>query len=836
MIDLRNLTMICAFLNGADACTIVLQNGAGPALKCATIFLLIILYRTPNVRFREERPTVDNPLSFQEVLLRLQSFWADYGCTIWQPYNLQVGAGTMNPATFLRVLGPEPWNVAYVEPSVRPDDGRYGDNPNRMQYYYQYQVILKPDPGNPQEIYLASLEALGIDRRQHDIRFVEDNWEQPAVGAWGLGWEVWLDGQEITQFTYFQQMGGQPLSPVSVEITYGVERIALALQGVDSAWDIKWDPHSDLTYGDIYQRSEWEHCVYYFELADAEQLSQVYDTYEAQASKALDHDSPLVLPAHDYVLKMSHTFNVLDTRGAIGVVERAEYFKRMQRLAARVASAYVAQREELGHPMLPTDWQVDEESGTILGPERAVPESVTSKYPSRAVPYVLEIGVEELPAHEVDNAIAQLEELVPAKLDEARIDYKSVYVGGTPRRLVVLIDNVAPDQRAEERIERGPPTRVAFDNDGKPTKAAEGFANKFGLSADALARREIDGGEYVIALIRDEGRPPADVLGEIMPELIKSISFGKAMRWNWSEVGFSRPIRWYVSLLGSAIVPFSYADVHADRLSFGTRPMGSPEVRITSAQSYLELINRQGIIIHPDERRTEIELQINGLAHEVGGRIMFDPDLLDEVTNLVEQPTVFRGSFSEDFLELPDAVLTTVMRKHQRYFAMVDDKGNLMPYFVGVRNGDDEHLDMVIKGNEHVIRARFADARFFYNEDIKHSLEHYVGELKTLTFQETLGSYYEKIVRLEGFTARLGTRVGLNDDEIDQAIRSARLSKADLTTQMVVEMTSLQGEMGRHYALRSYEAESIATAIAEHYLPRFAGDRLPETTIGLAVA
>ena len=261
--------------------------------------------------------------------MRLNTFWADQGCLIWQPYNVQVGAGTINPATALRVLGPEPWNVAYVEPSVRPDDGRYGENPNRWQQYYQYQVILKPDPGNPQELYLDSLRALGIDTAEHDVRFVEDNWESPALGAWGLGWEVWLDGQEITQYTYFQQAGGMDLDPVSVEITYGLERIVMVLQGVRGFPDIAW--RGDVTYGDMLLRGEIEHCTYNFEVADVDNLRQMYDLCEAEAQSALARG--LVLPAHDYVLKCSHLFNVLDARGAIGVTERARYFVRMRDLA-----------------------------------------------------------------------------------------------------------------------------------------------------------------------------------------------------------------------------------------------------------------------------------------------------------------------------------------------------------------------------------------------------------------------------------------------------------------------------------------------------------------------
>src|SRR5512137_483002 len=265
-------------------------------------------------------------LDFQSIIINLQNFWARRGCLIWQPYYSQVGAGTYNPATFLRVLGPEPWNVAYVEPSIRPDDARYGENPNRFQMHTQFQVILKPDPGNPQEIYLKSLEAIGIDPRRHDIRFVEDNWESPALGAWGLGWEVWLDGQEITQFTYFQQAGGMSLDPVSVEITYGLERILMALQDADTFLDIRWN--QALTYGQIQLQGEREYCGYNFETANVERLRLLFGEYEAEAAACLQ--AGLVLPAHDYVLKCSHVFNVLDSRGAVGVADRAALFARMR--------------------------------------------------------------------------------------------------------------------------------------------------------------------------------------------------------------------------------------------------------------------------------------------------------------------------------------------------------------------------------------------------------------------------------------------------------------------------------------------------------------------------
>jgi len=287
-------------------------------------------------------------MTFQELLMTLQRFWAERGCVIQQPYDIEVGAGTFNPATLLRVLGPEPWNVAYVEPSRRPTDGRYGENPNRLQHYYQYQVILKPSPKNIQELYLDSLRALGLDPLDHDVRFVEDDWESPTLGAWGLGWEVWLDGMEITQFTYFQQAGSIDLHPVSVELTYGPERIAMYIQKVASVYDLEWT--KGVKYGDVHHRGEVEHSVYNFEQADVDMLFKLFDMYEAEALRIIG--LKLVLPAYDYCLKCSHTFNLLNARGAISVAERSSLIGRVRQLARLCAEGYLKQREEMGFPLL----------------------------------------------------------------------------------------------------------------------------------------------------------------------------------------------------------------------------------------------------------------------------------------------------------------------------------------------------------------------------------------------------------------------------------------------------------------------------------------------------
>ena len=289
-----------------------------------------------------------SPMTYQELILSLHRYWADQGCVIHQPYDLEMGAGTFHPATFLRALGPEPWRAAYPQPCRRPTDGRYGENPNRMQHYYQYQVVLKPSPDNIQDLYLDSLAGLGIDPRKHDIRFIQDDWESPTLGAWGLGWEVRLDGMEITQFTYFQEIGGIELNPITVEITYGTERIAMYLQQVNNVFDLAWT--EDITYGDIHYRTEVQYSTYNFEEADVAMLSNTFQAFEAESKRLIEKG--LVLPAYDYCIKTSHLFNLLDARGAISVAERTGYIARVRALARQCAEEYLVERDKLGHPLL----------------------------------------------------------------------------------------------------------------------------------------------------------------------------------------------------------------------------------------------------------------------------------------------------------------------------------------------------------------------------------------------------------------------------------------------------------------------------------------------------
>jgi glycyl-tRNA synthetase len=768
------------------------------------------------------------PLNFQQVILTLQQFWAEKGCLLWQPYYTQVGAGTMNPATFLRVLGPEPWNVAYVEPSVRPDDGRYGENPNRFQLHYQFQVILKPDPGDPQQLYLDSLKAIGIDPRKHDIRFVEDNWEQPAISAWGLGWEVWLDGQEITQFTYFQQVGGVTLDPVAVELTYGLERILIGLHNVKAAWDLPWN--DSITYGEVRRQEEFEHSKYYYEVGNIESMREIFERFEAESKAALEQG--LVLPAYDYVLKCNQTFNVLDARGAVGVTERQALFRRMRELARRVAETYLEQRKELEYPLLKDESgrRKDENIGVKAAGKAeakyAAPTNIL--HPSS---FLLEIGTEELPAGDLDTAHEQLVQRIPTLLDELRLEHGEVRVFSTPRRLVVSIDALSPRQPDREDLVKGPPADKAFDKSGVALPAAMGFARKNGVNTKDLVVREENGGSYVFAVVKQAGRPASEVLAEALPQLIGSIKFEKSMYWNESGVAFSRPIRWLVALLGETVIPFEYAGVVSGFVTRGLRPCDSPEIVIPSAKMYFDVMRASNIVLDKEERKASIVEQVRQAAALVGGEALIEDDLLNEVANLVETPIAVMGGFDREYLSLPRDVLISVMKKHQRYFPITKSQStNLLPHFIAIRNGDDLGIDLVRQGNEHVLGARFADANFFVREDLKQPLDAYRPELSKLIFQTKLGSMLDKSERMDKLVNDLIPMLELEDDEAIFARRAVYLAKADLVTQMVTEMTSLQGIIGCEYALRSGEQKDVAEAISEQY------QSVPKSKIGVAVA
>ena len=767
-------------------------------------------------RARRDVPT------FQDAILRLQEYWSARGCAIVLPHNTEVGAGTMNPATFLRALGPEPWNVCYPEPSVRPDDSRYGENPNRVQKHTQFQVILKPAPENVQEMYLGSLEALGIDTGAHDVRFVEDNWESPVLGAWGLGWEVWMDGMEVTQFTYFQQCGSLKVAPTAVEITYGLERILMALQGVDHFKDIAYNDL--MTYGEMRMQEEYEMSVFNLDEASVDTHRQRFELADKEAIRMLEARLPL--PAFDNLLKASHAFNVLDARGAVGVTERQKLFASMRKLARETAQLWVARREELGYPL-----------GLAEAPAGKSLVDKTGPLPTAAADCVIELGTEELPPQDVASASCQLFEGIDAVLAAEGLKHEGISVGSTPRRFTLTIKGLSPGQaNVEERV-RGPPLNRAFEEDGvTPSKAAVGFCKKNGVEASALEKD----GDYVWAVVKKEGRSAAAVLEEALPKIISGMNFPRTMRWATnSEAAFSRPLRWLFGVHGAHHLVFEALGVHSGTTTRLLRTRGdvTDVYSAANADEYHALLAKESIVVNFEERMTKIWNEARAAAKSVGGDVPESArdGLLEEVANLVEAPNLVMGDFDKSFLALPKEVLVMVMRKHQRYFPVENPDGTLKPHFVTFANGPCDK-DVVKHGNEAVLRARYEDAKFFYETDLKKTLAEVKPELSGITFQQELGNMLEKTTRVEGLVASVAAALGYDSQVVATATEAAGLARADLATSMVMELTALAGTMGRHYAQKEGLPAAVSEAIFEACLPRSAGDALPKTPAGITVA
>ena len=762
----------------------------------------------------------------QDALRILSDYWTERGAMVVQPFNTEVGAGTMNPATILRVLGPEPWRVAYVEPSVRPDDSRYGENPNRLQTHTQFQVILKPDPGDPQELYLGSLEALGIDLQAHDVRFVEDNWAQPAIGAWGLGWEVWLDGMEITQFTYFQQVGGLNLEPVAVELTYGMERILMAEQGVTHFKDIVYAQFEDrtITYGEAFGQSEYEMSVYYLDEADVEANRRLFEIYTAEAARLVEARLPV--PAHTYVLKSSHAFNVLDSRGAISTTERAKAFATMRRLARHVSALWVAAREDLGYPL-----------GRWVAPTAAQPEPAPADLPTTAQTLAFEIGVEELPPHVVTETIEQVRAAVTGKLAATTLPYGQVLVDGTPRRIVVTIQDVGTGEPDAQLLRRGPKWAASFDADGVPSKALEGFLRGQRADRDEVIKATFGQHEHAAVPFTQTGRPVLEVAAGLIADVIAGLRAEKSMRWSDPELSFSRAIRWLVALWGPVVVPATVGALTAGRRTYLLRTAAQPWVEVATADQLLPTICAQ-VDVFTEHRRASVVEQALALACGVGGEIDVTAEaaLIQEITNLVEVPHGLLGSFDQRYLDLPEQILVTVMRKHQRYLPVRDSDGNVLPYFVTMANGACDEA-VVRAGNESVLRARYEDALFFWNADLSaDSAADFLPGLEQLTFEDRLGSVGLRARRIADVAARLADRVSLDENARTTLVRAGELAKFDLASQLVVELSSLAGFIAREYAVRLGETTAVADALYQMEQPRTAADSVPAGTPGALLA
>src|SRR3990167_5960425 len=717
-------------------------------------------------------------LTFQEIIFTLQQFWANQGCVVLQPLDLEIGAGTFHPATFLRAIGPNPWRAAYVQPTRRPTDGRYGENPNRTQHYYQFQVVLKPSPDNIQELYLNSLRALGINPLLHDIRFVEDNWESPTLGAWGLGWEVWQDGMEITQFTYFQQVGGLPCNPVTGEITYGLERLAMFLQNKDSMYDLIWTENSrgTITYGNVFHQNEVEMSAFNFEHADTKKLFELFDFYEKESSRLIELQLPLV--AYEMVLKASHIFNLLDARKAISVSERQRFIMSTQ-------------------------------------------------------DFLLEIGCEEIPTNAQQYLSRALHDQFIQALADNKLSHGEIKCFATPRRLAVLITGLETTQAPQSTERQGPALQDAYDKNGTPTLMCLGFAKSCGVSVDQLSVKETPKGKRLICICKKPGLETKILLPEIITKIISQLPIKKPMRWGKSTAAFIRPVHWVVMLFGDELISTEILGVATTRDTIGHHFHHPKKMHIVKPGDYNMMLYSQGFVIADFETRKNVIKKAILSAVNANQKIIVDENLLDEVTGLVEWPVVLEGTFDKKFLSVPKEALITTMQTNQKCFPVMDQQNQLSPHFILVSNLMSKTPETVIKGNERVIHARLSDAAFFYEQDCKQTLSDYLPKLDHLVFQDQLGNLGDKTQRLIKLSSMVAKEIHAN---ITETKKAATLSKCDLVTGMVGEFPNLQGIMGYYYALHHHESENVATAISEQYLPKFSGDILPTTLPGCCLA
>ncbi len=769
-------------------------------------------------------------LTFQQIIHRLTEFWEKHHCIIHQGHDLEVGAGTFNPATFLRCLGPEPYSTAYVEPSRRPGDARYGENPNRMHLFHQFQVILKPSPPDVLELYLESLKALNFDLKKHDIRFVHDDWESPTLGAWGLGWEIWCDGMEITQFTYFQAIGSLPLKPVSAEITYGLERLAMYIQNKDNIYDVMWN--EELTIHDIAHRSEIEWSIYNFEESTTAMWLRHFEDYEREAKTLIAHHLPL--PAYDFVIKASHAFNMLDARGTISVTERTGYIARIRDLARLIAIEYTSSREKLGFPLLK-----DKQKSS-----KKIPALKTPKFaPNKRQDFLLEIGSEQLPATFIPIGCSNLEKGMRRLLEEHQLAFESIQIYGTPQRLAVSVKGLVEGTEPKETLRRGPSVSSAFDASGKPTPQGEGFFKSIGISGMTLGavqkgkikKLKIDKvkeADYLFATITEPGKSTFYLLAEELPKLILNLEFPKKMRWGDLDISYPRPIHWILALFGEKIIPFQVGDIFSDRFSFGHAQLSPKKFSLKAPKDYIKELKKHYVLADIEERKQNILKQLKALEKKNKGRALEIEKVVPQVLHLVEWPQLTSATFDPAFLKAPKEVLISEMVEHQKYFPVADNKSNLKNLFI--ITADNKPSDLIRRGNQKVLSARLSDGVFLYEQDLKIPLEKFNEKLSMMTHQKDLGTMLDKVERLALIAEDLNEYLEIADQR--KLAQAALLCKADLASALVKEFPELQGTIGKYYALAQKEDKEVAEAIQEHWMPRAEHAPLPQTATGIVLS
>ena len=781
------------------------------------------------------------PQTFQGLISALQDFWEQQGCCLLQPFDMEMGAGTFHPATFLRALGDEPWRMAYAQGCRRPTDGRYGENPNRLQHYYQYQVLLKPAPANIQSLYLDSLRAIGLDLRRHDVRFVEDNWESPTLAAWGLGWEVWLNGMEVTQFTYFQQVGGIACRPVSGEITYGLERLAMYLQGKGSVYDLLWSDGTAtggraVRYKELFQRNERELSRYNFEEVNPQALGTAFGLAHSSAEALIEVNLPMA--AYEQVLRASHCFNLLDARGALSVDERQRYMLNVRTLAQKVALSWCGEDAE------------PQKKSKQLPPPRSTPKYGDST--DLAVGEhccLVELGCEELPARELSELLSEFSTAMSSSLREIAVGYKKIETFASPRRLALLLHGLPTLQPRQDIW--GPPAEQITEEGGEFSAVARSFAKKYGCSTADLLVRDGPKGRRLTLPMPGSDTPLAESLCGRVEQALHLMSRNQPLRYmRWDngkgrEFRFVRPVRWVVLMLDNALVPGQLFGLSVGRKTYGHRIHAPEPLHLAKATDYAITLKQDGHVIADLESRIgEVRHKIAEACANIPGAVGATAhlaedgatqQLLEEVAALCEWPVALLCHFEPRFLAMPPELLRIVLQKQQRYFPLWDDNAQFLPYFIVISNLNSEAPEEVRAGNERVVRARLEDALFFYKNDQKLTLEEHRELLRGRVFQADLGSLYDKSLRLEELVKKLIQAADWAPNFANPAAArlAARLCKADLASELVREFPELQGIIGGHY-LRQQEDRvnhqeqqenyaNAAQAIGEHYRNPFTG-------------
>lgn len=770
-------------------------------------------------------------LTFQKIIENLTSFWASKGCVLHTGCDVEVGAGTFNGATFLRALGPEPYSCAYVEPSRRPQDGRFGDNPNRLQLFHQFQVVIKPSPKDIQDFYLESLTHIGIDLNKHDVRFVHDDWESPTLGASGLGWEVWIDGMEVTQFTYFQIVAGQTLDPISVEITYGLERLCMIAQQKQDFFSMLYSDH--VTYGEVFHRNEVEWSHYNFHHASGGMWKRHFDDFEGESQALIKAQLPL--PAYEFTLKASHAFNMMEARGMLSVTERGGYIARVRNLAKECGKQYVETREKLGFPLL------RKESGKAACVVTKAIDSALLKLDTSS-DFLLEIGSEELPATFVPVGMRNLKADVEQLLKKEKIGYNNIEVHGTPCRLTLIVRGLSLGRKGESVTKKGPPVSLCFDASGNLTPQGKGFFASQGISSidpsqitqtsKPIYKKLLGKQEYLMADVKEADTITAELLQKQLPQLIKNLGFPKKMRWGSSHISYARPLRWLLALFGNHVLPFNIESYQSSNLSWGHKQRDNRCFKITSIDSYFKTLEDHFVIVDVEKRRANIEEQLKAIESKLNAHASCKEAVMKEVLYLSEYPELGIGNFSEDFLKLPKEVSCSEMVSHQRYFPLEDSSGSLIAHFIYTADKAPSHV--IQEGNERVLSARLRDGVFLYDVDLKVPLTDMAKKLAKVTFHAKLGSMLEKIQRMHHIAKLLAPAFEIRDDkELEQAVN---LCKADLVSEMVGEFPELQGVIGKYYAQHAGYSEQVALAIEEHYCPKGDKAELPSSKLAAVVS